>query len=405
MLRNKLRYLFLLAFVGVLSILYNIYYMTIIFLTVAAMPLLMIGYIFYVSRKIDCKLFCSVHVVNKGEAIPISVQIYNPTIFPISNIKLFLTYKNTYSAKQYTKEIQISVDGRTGTSVSSKIYSDFAGNIEITLKKIRIYDYIKLFSVRRKNCEKGIVAVLPSYYELMGNNFTLKNNTIVESDHYSTVKSGDDPSEVFAIREYKEGDRLQRIHWKLSMKQNQLMIKEFSDPLNCSVLLFVNLGVPQGNNVLFYMDSILESALSLSYTLILNKQIHYLSWYDAKNEICRRIRIMQESELYEAMEGLLNSISYRNSVEAISNYLAEFGKEAYTDLFYITGELSEQEVNMLSHIRTQRSQIIYMSNLNKLSEREYMLDKVIQQSEAMGIGVFNVDASDIKKDMEQLRLE
>ena len=82
------------------------------------------------------------------------------------------------------------MDGRTGTSVSSKIYSDFAGNIEITLKKIRIYDYIKLFSVRRKNCEKGIVAVLPSYYELMGNNFTLKNNTIVESDHYSTVKSG-----------------------------------------------------------------------------------------------------------------------------------------------------------------------------------------------------------------------
>ena len=56
MLRNKLRYLFLLAFVGVLSILYNIYYMTIIFLTVAAV-LLMIGYIFYVSRKIDCKLF------------------------------------------------------------------------------------------------------------------------------------------------------------------------------------------------------------------------------------------------------------------------------------------------------------------------------------------------------------
>ena len=106
------------------------------------------------------------------------------------------------------------------------------------------------------------------------------------------------------------------------------------------------------------MDSILESALSLSYTLILNKQIHYLSWYDAKNEICRRIRIMR-NQLYEAMEGLLNSISYRNSVEAISNYLAEFGKEAYTDLFYITGELSEQEVNMLSHIRTQEVNYLY----------------------------------------------
>ena len=49
----------------------------------------------------------------------------------------------------------------------------------------------------------------------------------IESDSYSTIKGGDDPSEVFAIREYREGDRLQRIHWKLSYETKSANDKGF----------------------------------------------------------------------------------------------------------------------------------------------------------------------------------
>ena len=39
-----------------------------------------------------------------------------------------------------------------------------------------------------------------------------------EGERYSQRKAGDDPTELFALREWREGDRLSRVHWKLSQK-------------------------------------------------------------------------------------------------------------------------------------------------------------------------------------------
>jgi hypothetical protein len=150
MLRNKLRYLLLLAAIAFLSVLYNTYYMGIIFLTVLVMPFMMFGLLSYMYGKIKAELVSVAHIVNKGEAMPISVQLNNPTIFPISNLKIYLTYKNSYSSKKYTKEFLVSADARSKSSVICNLYSDYAGNMEISLKAIRVYDYLKLFSLKRK---------------------------------------------------------------------------------------------------------------------------------------------------------------------------------------------------------------------------------------------------------------
>ena len=57
-----------------------------------------------------------------------------------------------------------------------------------------------------------------------------------EDPEYSKVKPGDDPSEIFDFHSYREGDPIARIHWKLSSKHDELMVKEFSLPLPGKVL-------------------------------------------------------------------------------------------------------------------------------------------------------------------------
>lgn len=46
-----------------------------------------------------------------------------------------------------------------------------------------------------------------------------------DSDRFSLYKKGDDPSEIFDIRDFKDGDRFQQIHWKLSSKTGHYMVK------------------------------------------------------------------------------------------------------------------------------------------------------------------------------------
>lgn len=404
MLRNKLRYLVLLAAVGVLSVLYNTYYMGIIFLTLIVLPFLLFGILCFTFGCVKAELVSSAHVVNKGDAIPISIFISNPAIFPISTLKIYLSYRNAYSGQRYTKDFMVSLDGRTKTSIICNLYSEYAGNMEIRLKAIRIYDYLKLFSLRRKLKGEVKAAVLPLYYELIGENTSNRRTSLVESDNYSPYKSGDDPSEVFAIREYREGDRPQRIHWKLSRKLDQLMIKEFSDPMNCSILLFVNLCVPEKANTLFYVDAILECALSFSYTLLLKGQFHYLSWYDGRHGLCRRIRVAQERDLFEAVDGLLQAIPYSKSTDALSAYLAEHPNDQYTDLLFITGEAELIQLEPLNLIKAQSRQIIYVNDVDNLME-DYMISPELKSRSAdIGIELWPVDVTNIRRDLEMIQI-
>ncbi len=48
---------------------------------------------------------------------------------------------------------------------------------------------------------------------------------------------GDDPGETYDIREYQPGDSIRQIHWKLSGKLDDIMIREKSFPVDDTVLI------------------------------------------------------------------------------------------------------------------------------------------------------------------------
>lgn len=403
MFRNLIRYLLLLASVGILSILYNEYHMGIIFLCLAAIPFLLFAILSIIYTRIKGELLSSVHVAKKGELIPVSVQLHNPTIFPVTHVKLYITYRNAFSSQTYKRSFMVSVDARTKTTVLCNLNSEFTGNLEISLKGIRVYDYLKICSLYKRQRGEVKVAVLPNYYEL-SEGFTLQNKSLVESDNFSTVKSGDDPSEVFAIREYREGDRLQKIHWKLSMKQNQLMIKEFVDPLNCSVLIFLDLFEPEEEWVLIYMDALLESAFSLSYSFFTAGQLHYFAWYDSKQGCCKRVRISRERDFFEALDGVLQAKSYQASTDALAAYLAEHPNDQYTDIFYISSRLSNSQIDSLSVLKTRSRQTIYINDFLHKAGEEYMPKSLYRSISEMGMELLMVDISRVRGDLERLKM-
>ena len=401
MLHNKIRYLVFLVTVGLLSILYNTYYMGIIFLTVLAMPFFMFGLLCYVFGSLKAELVTAAHLVGRGENIPVTVQLSNPTIIPISNIKLYLIYKNSYSSDKHSKEIIVSVDARTKTNVTFDLYSNYAGNLVITLKGVRVYDYLKLFSMKKRLKTEIKTAVLPFYYELGEDDIVGHPARLLESDHYSPYKSGDDPSEVFAIREYREGDRLQRIHWKLSRKQDQLMIKEFSDPINCSILLQVDLCIPRGENVLYFINALLEASISLSYTFLLRGQPHYFVWYDVKHGCCQKVSIAQEADLFEAVDHLLEALPYTNATDALTAYIAGFPREQYSDLYYVTGMAEVERIKLLSLMKAQTKQMIYLYHKRNDPNVRIIPEEVAEASAEFGIHLCPVNAIDIRNGLEQ----
>lgn len=411
MFSNKIRYLLLIAFVGLISILYNEYIMGILFIIVLLLPLVLLVLLGISCAMVRAELSSMVHVAAKGEKVPITVQLYNPTIFPIYGMQIDLSVRNGFTSKLHKKEILVTMDGRSNLCISFTLQSEYTGNLEIAMKSIRCYDFLKLFSLRKK-CKDSIkIAILPNFYEIEEEIITNRCALYVESEYYSPTKSGDDPSEVFAIRKYREGDRPHRIHWKLSSKQNQLMIKEFSDPVNCSVLIYLDLNIPRDKDYLVYIDALLESALSISYSLLLKKQYHYFAWYD-NTGVCRRIQVLSEKDFYEIMSGLLENTSIIPSSDALTSYLAQYPKEQYTDLFYITGEVSDGKLDTLSLFQAAEKRIIYLeeesNNVSKgiRSDKKNMNTEDFRKNTSnLGIGLSSINIHDLRSDIQNLRLD
>lgn len=404
MLRNIIKYLVSLAALGLLAVLYNTYYIGVIFLTVLVIPFIMFAGLSYVYGRLKVDMISVIHVAQKGEVIPVSILIDNPTVFPVSRIRVCLTYQNAYSQQKYRKKYLVSVDASTKTSVVCKLYSEYAGNLEVTLTDYKVYDYLRLFSLNRKKGTQLTIAVLPAYYELSQELFASLCNGFAEGGYYSPVISGDDPSEVFSIREYREGDRQQRIHWKLSRKQSQLMIKEFSEPLNCAVLLFVDLCIPCADNRMVYIDSILECALSLSYSLLTAGQMHYFAWYNKKQGACTRIRISKEKDLFEAVDGLLHGMPYTTETDALAAYEAEFPKDQYSNLIFITGEPSGKRTEGLSLLKAMSRQLIYVGEMDRRHGTQYDPNEEIVYNSEISDSCNTIDIRHVQRDMERLRL-
>lgn len=351
MLRTKLWYVFLLLFFGLFALLYNEHNTMVIFLVMLILPVFMwiIGMI--LKRSVDIFLSSDVFVGTKEDPYQITVQLKNHSIFPIPKIKIVFMYRNLF-LETYQKEILVTaIDGKKEVSLSLSAHSEYCGINEYKVAKVYLYDYLGLWKFRKKGTDALYVTILPNL-TLIETKLIMENaNVLVESDVFSSTKSGDDASELFGIREYEQGDKMNRIHWKLSLKQEELMVKQFGLPINCAVAIMVDFAFLTGEEAIGVVDALAESLLSLSVSLIMQEQIHYVIWFDHRIQSCQRIRIEHEEDIYEAIAMMYHCKLYGMEHSFIHYHDAHYGNDQYTNIYYLTATIDEETLALLNQAR------------------------------------------------------
>ena len=127
-------------------------------------------------------------------------------------------------------------------------------------------------------------------------------------------EKGNDPSELYQVREYRSQDSLKDIHWKMSAKEDQIMIKERGFPLGCAVLIWIDF--PEKEKSAEGFSALLDTAASLSITLVEYKCIHMAAWYDEKEMQVVRHRIRDEESACEFIWELMDLQPYRDGEKA-----------------------------------------------------------------------------------------
>ncbi len=72
------------------------------------------------------------------------------------------------------------------------------------------------------------------------------------------------------VRAYQYGDPMKKIHWKLSLQKQELLVRKFEEPVLPDALLILDCSVPGTGTDLSFRDALLETA----YSVFLNESRH-----------------------------------------------------------------------------------------------------------------------------------
>ncbi len=208
-----------------------------------------------------------------GEENEISIVLRNDAWLPASRLCLCLQMKNKISGRKKKHRLEVSVPAKSEVSVSFPADCGHCGTVELSLLWMRligsvpVYSWKRTIRTRKKSgrTPEAELIVIPKIQDLAMEISPQTRNYVVDWDSWEALHPGNDVSQIYQIRPFRPEDRLQHVHWKLSARLDEWMVKEFSRQEGPAVLILMDWQRESFSS----LDWILEAASSLSFAMIM----------------------------------------------------------------------------------------------------------------------------------------
>lgn len=160
-------------------------------------------------------------VLIKNEKISYSVNVKNKGLFFYPNVKKEYYNEDIFNYKSDPKN-KSYLNARDMLINKYELNFPYRGVYEIGLKKVTVVDFLGLFRMSFRMKNPTVVTVFPTYSKDMVPG-SLGNNTPTNN-----IQFNEDYTSISEIRKYVSTDHIKRIHWKLTAKRGELMVKKFN---------------------------------------------------------------------------------------------------------------------------------------------------------------------------------
>lgn len=143
------------------------------------------------------------------------------------------------------------------------------GGRNLIIENYYQYDCLNLFAIKKKCHYEIPLTIYPQEIEI---NFEKLQRSLPKEGEevYAINQKGDDPTEIYDIHKYQEGDSLKNIHWKLSAKYQEILVKENALALGATINIYCIFDNNDDHNDLIF------AYLDAFCTYLLTKKINFL---------------------------------------------------------------------------------------------------------------------------------
>lgn len=294
----------------------------------------------FCGKKIEWKLKLP-RAAERNGIFTGSLKMQNNSIWPVSG-STALHWKNQFTGEQGEIPLTFSLGSREDRSLEFKAHSDWCGCIQFGFSSWKCRDFFKVASVKRRAEVNGCTVVMPGEHR-QDFSFLTREGFDMESFRYSGSRPGDDPGETYDIREYQPGDSIRQIHWKLTGKLDDIMIREKSYPVDDTVLILAE--AYQNHKDPGRAETVAEVFAAVLLDFMDKKIPCQAGIYDhASGKF--RIQKIRTREDYENVLYLFLRHGGEKRM-AVQGYLQNFGVQNFANYIYITGDSEDKESEAL----------------------------------------------------------
>ncbi|MCL2203547.1 MAG: DUF58 domain-containing protein [Defluviitaleaceae bacterium] len=228
-------------------------------LVFAAMPVASFVLTFILLRLLKVTQLAPRTVVKSTPAY-ISLRLHNPTPLFLSHIQC--AFHTDDFAVAVEEEEAFALKGLATGEQRISFQIKYRGTYPIGLKALYATDFMGLFRLRRGMNRKTDVVALPRIVDMT--HFPLSMNLLTQAHSRFDIKD-EDYATLSDIRPYLPTDSIKRVHWKLTAKRNEWLVKNFqSNALNKVTILLDATRMPLRYTEQIVMeDRIIETAMGL----------------------------------------------------------------------------------------------------------------------------------------------
>lgn len=307
--------------------------------------LLVVSVVFgcFTGRKVTVHLDLQ-KMAGTGMGFHGTMVVENASLLPVFHGRIPLSWENLLTGERGSTRLDFLAGGRCRQERKIIGEEQRCGCVRMTVEGLQCSDFCGLARFVRKAADTAYTVMLPEESRI-DLSVLQEEGFDMESFHYSASRPGEDPGEAYAIRDYRPGDSIRQIHWKLTGKLEEPVIRERSYPVDDTVLVLAEAfrqekkaGAGEAVAEIFaaVLHTFLEQGIACQ-AAVWNPQTGRL-WM-------QRIRSGKDCE--EALYLFLRYGSSTKGPAVVREYRKVQGAARFPVFLYITGDPQDQEARIL----------------------------------------------------------
>lgn len=241
-----------------------------------------------------------------GNAPRCAVSASNLGKLPLARVELLGTVRNLLTGEEVPLRAALAVGAGAQSQVNLELRSRWCGAVLVEVVRVRVYDPLGVARRSKSVPVQRTITVFPPLLQAAGV-AAHRAESLLECQTYSPYKRGNDATEMFALREYCEGDALRQIHWKLSARTGRLMFKEASLPLMQSVLVFWDHSCTEGEATPERVHALAQALLAVCQGLVDEETRFDLGFDNPEDDTCALMPVSDEGDMQAGISRMMRT--------------------------------------------------------------------------------------------------